>query len=85
VRGSAVSDGVGDGCHQESGTGPDVENSLAGSGRQEGEDLLALFDDVRGGVEALDLAGRMFVELEHRHLRISGSIFGVTRVPGQME
>ena len=81
VRGSAVSDGVGDGCHQESGTGPDVENPLAGLGREEREDLLALLDDVRGGVEALDLASRTFVELEHRHLWISGSVLGPASVP----
>ena len=78
---AAIADGVGYGRHQESGTGPDIENPLAGLGRQEREDLLALLDDVRRGVEALDLAGRMFVELEHRHLWISDSIFRLTRVP----
>ena len=68
VDGAAGPDGVGQGRHEEAGPGADVEHALSRLGGEEGENLGALLDDVRRGVDALDVAGSVVVELEHRHV-----------------
>ena len=64
---AAGPDGIGQGRHEEAGPGADIEHALSGLGGEKCENLGALLDDVRRGVDALDPAGSIVIELEHRH------------------
>jgi hypothetical protein len=50
---------------QETWSGTDVHDVLAGTQGEDPHHLVALPDDVRGGVDDLDLAGGGGVELQH--------------------
>ena len=47
--------------------GANIEHALSLLGGEKGKNLGALVDDVRRGVDALDPAGSIVIELEHRH------------------